>query len=127
MSYQVKQVLVVRKDLNMRKGKMIAQCGHASMRFLTKNYSGGGNLVAPLDEPSQKWLEGSFAKIVLGVSSKEELVEIMKKAKENKVRCEGIIDSGKTEFGGSPTLTCCAIGPDRAEKIDEITKDLKLL
>ncbi|MFC1681606.1 peptidyl-tRNA hydrolase [Pseudomonadota bacterium] len=37
-----------------------------------------------------------------------------------------IRDSGRTEFGGVPTLTACAIGPDDSDKIDAVTKDLKL-
>jgi len=106
---------------------MIVQGSHASMRFLTKNYSGGEKLITPLDEMTQKWILSGFAKIAVYVNSKEELVEIMKKAKENNIRCEGIVDSGKTEFNGRATLTCCCLGPDCSEKIDKITGHLKLL
>jgi PTH2 family peptidyl-tRNA hydrolase len=38
----VKQVIIIRKDLNMRKGKMIAQGNHASMgvifNYMFPNY-----------------------------------------------------------------------------------------
>jgi len=43
------------------------------------------------------------------------------------VECHVITDNGKTEFGGIPTKTCLALGPDLSEKIDEVTGDLKLL
>jgi PTH2 family peptidyl-tRNA hydrolase len=43
------------------------------------------------------------------------------------VECHLIQDNGTTEFGGVPTYTCLALGPDLAEKIDPLTKDLKLL
>lgn len=33
---KTKQVIVMRTDLNMRKGKMIAQGSHASIAFLTR-------------------------------------------------------------------------------------------
>ena len=40
----IKQVIVIRKDLNMRKGKMVAQGAHAAMMFLlglTQSFSAG--------------------------------------------------------------------------------------
>jgi PTH2 family peptidyl-tRNA hydrolase len=43
------------------------------------------------------------------------------------VNAKLIVDAGLTEFGGIPTVTCIAIGPDYPEKIDPITKNLKLL
>ena len=70
--------------------------------------------------------EKSFAKIVLQVESEEELVEIYEKAKAAKLEAHLITDSGATEFHGVPTKTCVGIGPDQAEKIDEITGHLKL-
>lgn len=39
MTMVSKQVIVMRKDLNMRKGKMIAQGAHASMKVLLDNMS----------------------------------------------------------------------------------------
>ena len=43
-----KQVIVMRTDLNMRKGKMIAQGSHASLAFLTRNgFFDGGNAKGP--------------------------------------------------------------------------------
>ena len=36
-------------------------------------------------------------------------------------------DAGLTEFGGVPTYTALAIGPDEEAKLDELTKDLQLL
>src|SRR3990167_2421632 len=118
-NYKIKQVIIVRKDLNMRKGKMCAQVAHASMKFLTKNYKTGELLISEIDEMAQKWLKGSFAKIVVGVNSEEELKEGF--------RAEEIIDSGFTEFNGVPTLTCICLGPDYVEKLDKITGHLKLL
>ena len=59
-----KQMIVMRKDLNMRKGKMVAQGAHASMKA-TLEY---------MDHPYVKgWLEGSFTKVVVAVASLDEL------------------------------------------------------
>ena len=75
----------------------------------------------------QDWINGSFAKVCVKVNSEEELMEIHDKAKEAGLEVHLITDSGRTEFGGVPTRTCLAIGPDEAEKIDNITGELTLL
>jgi PTH2 family peptidyl-tRNA hydrolase len=38
-----------------------------------------------------------------------------------------ILDSGVTEFGGVPTNTAVAVGPDQVGKVDAITGGLPLL
>lgn len=132
-----KQVIVMRNDLNMRKGKMIAQGSHASMAFLTR--MGGfyqssledhrafhNERMTNLDE-AEEWMRNSFTKVCLYVNSESELDEIYKKAQEAGLTVHMIIDSGRTEFNGIPTKTCLAIGPHYSEKIDAITGHLKLL
>lgn len=119
---KTKQVIVMRTDLGMRKGKMVAQGAHASMAVLTQ-------FTNPLAYPSplKMWLAGSFTKICVGVPSLEALVEVYEKAKGRGVLCSIINDNGATEFGGVRTTTCAAIGPDYDNIIDDITGDLKLL
>ena len=116
--YYYKQVLVVRKDLKMRTGKIAAQCAHASMKALLENQN---------DERVQKWLENSFTKICAYVNSEEELLEIEAKANEARLITSMIVDQGRTEFNGILTRTVLAIGPDLIENIDAITEDLNLL
>lgn len=139
----VKQVIVVRKDLNMRKGKMVAQGAHASMKVvldLMQRVPGmkylhskgeDGELLLSLrlqaKTPLDVWLNGTFTKICLSVDSEAELDAIYNKAKEAGIPCAMIIDSGLTEFNGVPTKTCIAIGPDIDTNIDQITGHLKLL
>ena len=60
------------------------------------------------------------------MDSLDELKEIEAQAKEANLEVHLIVDSGRTEFNGVPTPTCLAIGPDEADKIDEITGGLKL-
>lgn len=130
----------------MRKGKMIAQGAHASMKVLLdmaykanrinryhpvyeNRYisTEGEYLAIPLDSDTQPWLEGLFTKIVVYVNSKDELLDIYNKAKEKHLNCSLIADSGLTEFGGVTTYTAVAIGPNKESEIDKITGDLKLL
>ena len=133
-----KQVIVMRKDLNMRKGKMIAQGAHASLAILLDRFLGphemrgidlpiGVNTVLEMDEPLYEWVTKSFKKIVVGAESLHECVQAYQAAKKLGIPCSLIEDKGLTEFGGEVTITCCAIGPDDPEKIDKITGHLKLL
>jgi PTH2 family peptidyl-tRNA hydrolase len=69
----------------------------------------------------------SFTKICVSVNSEEELLSIMSYAAGLKIPCALIKDNGKTEFGGVPTYTCCAIGPAQEEDIDKVTGGLPLL
>lgn len=126
-----KQVIVMRNDLNMRKGKQIAQGSHSSISFLTKNVIFDKNklIIDPkIDiEILKSWMDGSFTKICVRVDSEEELLEIYQKAIDCGLPAHLITDAGFTEFHGVPTKTCVAIGPYISEEIDKITGHLKLL
>lgn len=115
---EMKQVIILRKDLNMRKGKMIAQGCHACMKATLEHIN---------DKRVKEWLNGPFTKIVVSVDSEEELIEIFRKACNDKLIASLITDAGRTEFNGIPTKTAVAIGPDKPELIDKITGHLKLL
>lgn len=118
----VKQVIVMRNDLNMRKGKMVAQGAHASMLFLIQRAATTG-LFADFEED---WM-GHMTKICVRCDSESELVLIHDKAKEAGLTVWMVTDAGHTEFSGVPTKTCLAIGPNESESIDKITGSLKLL
>lgn len=146
----VKQVIVIRKDLNMRKGKMIAQGAHASMKVILdkmkqvversdiNNEVMQIDLVLPIkkiglvsssfhDENLEQWILGRFKKVCLSVDSETELIEIYNRAQAAGLSSALITDSGLTEFNGIPTNTCIAIGPAPSSEIDKITGHLKLL
>jgi len=146
MENNLKQVIVLRKDLNMRKGKMVAQGAHASMKAimdtayktvgLTVKHPAYNNrtmslvgdyLSIPLTSDVKDWLEGIFTKICVSVDSEDELLTIFNRATEAKIICSLIRDSGKTEFNGIPTYTAVAVGPGASKDIDKITGHLKLL
>jgi PTH2 family peptidyl-tRNA hydrolase len=116
----IKQVIIIRKDLKMRRGKEVSQGAHASIAFLLK---GGGS---PFDAETKLWVQEGQTKITLQTNSEEELNELHEKAKELGLRSHLITDAGRTEFNGVPTKTCLAIGPNRASDVDEITGNLKL-
>lgn len=125
----------MRKDLGMRKGKMVAQGSHASLgsllKFFNKSKDSEGNITYSVQFPPDgildNWLNGIFTKICLGVNSEEELMEIKRKCDEAEIPNVLITDAGLTEFHGVPTKTCLGIGPWESEEIDKITGELSLL
>jgi len=134
---KVKQVIVVRKDLNMRKGKVAAQVAHASLKVfvdrmsrLTLDYEDSQYIdwyIFPATDEMQKWITEGFTKVVVSCDSEDEIYDLAKKAQCLKIPHAVIVDSGFTEFAGNRTTTCIAIGPDDSEKIDKLTKEYKLL
>ena len=125
-----KQVIVIRKDLNMRKGKMVAQSCHASMGAIL-NLAGPayeGEIKINVERPAVKeWLAGRFKKIAVSANSEAELLDIYQQALDAGLIVKLIRDAGLTEFNGIPTLTCLASGPDYPSNIDPITGHLPLL
>ena len=125
---EVKQVIVMRKDLGMRKGKMIAQGSHASLGSLLKmarsEESDGGVKIEfnfPADSVLDKWLNGIFTKVCVYVESEQDLDEIKAKCDAAGIPNSLILDAGLTEFHGVPTKTCLGIGPWWSSEIDKIT------
>lgn len=120
----IKQIIVVRTDLNMRKGKLAAQVAHASMKVFFDRMSTernefpvfqldeeqkycSGYIMKPFvkktimlydNEPMQQWMEGSFTKIVVGCNSEQELFDLQKQAEEEGIVNALILDNGNTEF-----------------------------
>ena len=129
-----KQVIVMRKDLKMNRGKIAAQASHACMKIffdrISKvliNEDGSADITIHINKEMEQWREGPFTKTCLQVHSEEELIEIYNKAKEKDLPVALITDSGQTTFHNMPTNTCIAIGPANRDKIDEITGHLKLM
>lgn len=132
MERRIKQVIVIRKDLNMRKGKTVAQGAHASVDSLIRMmvYCENENMAQlSFDRKGviAKWFEDGVAKICLYVNSEDELMKVYDNAMGHKLPVSLIEDAGLTEFHGEVTKTCLAIGPWYADEIDAVTGDLKLL
>ena len=112
----LKQVILVRSDLKLPKGKMASQVSHASVESTLKSNK---KLV-------KNWRDDGMKKIVLKVRDKEELLKYKKEAEEAGLTATVITDAGHTVVEPG-TMTCIAIGPDGAEKIDKITGNLKMI
>jgi PTH2 family peptidyl-tRNA hydrolase len=114
----IKQVIVVRADLGMGKGKIAAQVGHACVL-------GAENVRKSHPDWFFKWWGGQ-EKIVLKVNGLAELEEIKKRAIELNLPWSEVTDAGHTQIEPG-TFTCISIGPAPEDLVDKITSDLKLL
>jgi PTH2 family peptidyl-tRNA hydrolase len=112
----MKQIIVMRADLKMSRGKIAAQACHACLGAYKKAD----------DRVLKKWETEGEKKVVLKVNDLEELFEIYELSKATNMPIYLVHDAGHTELPKS-TITCLGIGPDEDEKIDKITQDLKLL
>ncbi|GIU69911.1 MAG: peptidyl-tRNA hydrolase [Candidatus Woesearchaeota archaeon] len=112
----LKQVILVRTDLKLPKGKLASQVAHASVEGVLSS------------KPSivKNWRFAGMKKIILKVKNLEELLHFEKEAKKRGLTTALITDAGLTVVEPG-TTTCLAIGPDIEEKIDELTGNLKIL
>lgn len=118
-----KQVIIVRKDIEMSSGKMAGQVAHASCSVLQHIKKGKDEH----DRVYNNWYKGGLdqKKIILQVKSLTKLENIMKKADSLGISYYPVRDAGYTELPPN-TLTCIAFPPMKDEEIDPLTKKLRL-
>ena len=112
----MKQVILVRQDLKMEKGKLSTQVAHASVEAVLSSSS----------TKVEAWRAEGMKKVVLKVKDESELRTYLQLAKREKLIARLITDAGKTFFKES-TITCLGIGPDDDVKIDKVTHRLRLV
>jgi PTH2 family peptidyl-tRNA hydrolase len=114
MSY--KQVILVRQDLKLPKGKLAVQVAHASADALLKSHKDYVNA----------WRSEGMKKVALKVADEKELLKFKQMAEDLNLVTALIVDAGRTVVEPG-TVTCLGIGPDKEEKIDKITNKLKMV
>lgn len=138
--YKSKQMIVMRRDLKMRKGKIAAQAGHACVEATLMALVREGRqeqlsatdswaFLAHTDDdssPLTDWFDAGVAKVCVYVDSEEELLDLAERGRELGFVVALVRDAGHTEFHGEPTYTCLAFEPLPAEKIDPLTGELPL-
>jgi len=109
----------MRTDLEMSRGKIAAQAGHAAVSAAEE---------ARKLHPKwwKAWLTEGQCKIGVKVRSEKELLKLEKEAKELGLPSALISDRGLTELPPD-TITCLGIGPAPSNKIDKVTGKLALL
>ena len=121
--FKYTQAIVVRKDIEIPKGKLAVQVAHASVgSFLNDYYESNEDI---LDSFVTDWFKEGQRKIVFKVNNLNDLYDIQALADEHHIRNYLVEDFACTVFK-EPTVTCIGLGPVSIRKMDEITKDLRL-
>ena len=111
-----KEVIVIRQDLQLPKGKLAVQVAHAAVDLIR---TAEQSLV-------EAWHDDAAKKVVLKVPSQKELFQLKSKAKRAGLNTAVIRDAGRTVLV-TGTVTCIGIGPDVEEKIDAVTGELPMV
>lgn len=117
--FKYKQVIAVRTDLGMSRGKMAVQVAHGSV-------SAAERARVTKQEEWRSWMREGQKKVAVKVISEEEVLELSRQAITHSLPHAIIRDAGMTELPPG-TLTVIGIGPAKTQAVDEVTKDLKLL
>lgn len=118
-AFEYKMVIVMRTDLGMSVGKMIAQACHAAVAC---------NEQAKKTHSKQwaRWRDEGAKKVAVEAESLEELRELARKAEQLDIVQVLIQDAGHTEVAPG-TTTCLGVGPDQAQRVDHVTGSLPLI
>ncbi|KAL8741078.1 MAG: hypothetical protein Q9184_008427 [Pyrenodesmia sp. 2 TL-2023] len=120
---ECKLVLVVRTDLGMGKGKIAAQCSHATLAC----YRALSNIFPKALNPVLKqWERMGQAKVVVQAKDEEQLETLQAQALSLGLCAQIIHDAGRTQIA-SGSATVLGVGPGPKSVVDQVTGGLKLL
>ena len=114
----IKQVIVVRKDLKLTRGKMSAQASHASLQSYIKTFKKYPRI-------ARTWLKKGGKKVIVYVSDRRALLALNREL-PSKIPKALITDAGMTHLKPG-TITCLGIGPFYEDELDKYTRKLKLV
>jgi PTH2 family peptidyl-tRNA hydrolase len=117
--FKYKQVIAVRTDLDMSRGKIAVQVAHGAL-------SAAERARVTRQDVWKAWLDEGQKKVAVKVASEKELLELKRLAVVHRLPNALIRDAGMTELPPG-TITVVGIGPALAEEIDKVTGSLKLL
>jgi PTH2 family peptidyl-tRNA hydrolase len=117
--FEYKMCIVIRTDLGMSVGKMIAQACHAAVEASEEakrvNHSAW-----------RRWRDEGAKKVALEAEGEEELNELVERAETLDIVAVTIEDRGLTEVPPG-TVTALGLGPDLSSRLDKVTGSLPLL
>ena len=120
----LKQAIIIRKDLNLNKRDLASTVARASLKFIVENNEAvrGNQLLVSLSSEEQAWLTGSFSQDILGVTNRDQLDEILFRAEIMGIEAYPVFVPNGSE---NPDVTCIALGPDEPDVINRLIHSLK--
>jgi peptidyl-tRNA hydrolase len=118
-SDEQKMVLVVRKDLGMKQGKIAAQCAHASIGVYSSESRRGSKRL-------RAWELQGQPKVCVKADSLREIEELEQAARKLNLPTFTVQDAGRTQIDAG-SVTVLAVGPGTKSKVDKVTGSQKLL
>ncbi len=116
---RLKQMLVVRSDLDMGKGKIVVQCSHAAV-------SAAERARKMFPDWWKSWMAEGQSKVAVKVKGEQPILELQRQSKKAGIPCFVVRDRGLTQVEPG-TVTCIGIGPAPHGKVDLLTGTLPLL
>jgi PTH2 family peptidyl-tRNA hydrolase len=117
--FEYKMCIVLRMDLGMSTGKLIAQAAHAAV--------GASELGKKENHKAwRRWRDEGAKKVALEAESLEEIEELAGKANKLDIVNSLTQDAGHTEVPPG-TVTALGLGPDRTDLLDKVTGSLPLI
>ncbi|XP_027161143.1 peptidyl-tRNA hydrolase 2, mitochondrial isoform X1 [Coffea eugenioides] len=118
LAFQQAPVLVVRNDLKMGKGKIAAQCSHATLGLYKK-------ILHRAPKALNRWEMCGQVKVVVKIESEDEMLVLQERAKALSLPTHVTVDAGRTQIAPNSRTVMSILGP--ADMVDDVTGGLKLL
>lgn len=128
MKREIKQIILLRRDMKLRRAEAAALASKASMAFILEGDESdqSGSVKVTLSGIEAEWMLGTSTRIILGVSSEETMRKLLLKAEFQGVSTYEITGSSSGKVDEGIQLIAAALGPDDSDKLDLITGNLKL-
>lgn len=128
MKRELKQVILLRRDMRLRRAEAAALSSKASMAFIVEGDESdqSGTVKVTLSGIEAEWMLGTSTRIILGVTSEDAMRKLLLKAELQGVSTYEITGSSSGKVDEGVQLIAAALGPDDSDKLDLITGNLKL-
>lgn len=123
----IKQAIIFRKDIKIRRGKLASLASLASAKFIIENNEADRNdeLFVKLSQEEVQWIKESSPKVILGIDTAIELTDLAFRAELLGINVYSVFDEKLTKADRNSYPICVALGPDDEELINQITNHLK--
>ena len=117
--FRFKQVLVVRLDLDMGRGKAAVQCAHAAV-------SAAEEARTHLHNWWKSWIEEGQLKVAVKVPDLDSILDLERKGRSKGIPVHLVKDRGLAQVPPG-TITCLGLGPAPSDVVVSLTGNLALL